>query len=364
MPAQTVIKVRRDSAANWTFADPTLASGEIGFETDTNQIKIGNGTDAWTELDYASGGASVEISETAPAEPDAGNVWFNSTDGRAYIYYDSAWVDLNPGIAGPQGTSGVTASTTAPEDTNVLWVDTDEEPDVPVPAGGATGQILAKVSATDYDTAWVPQNLRVFADSTARSAAIPTPTEGMTTYLQSTDLLESWNGSAWVSPTPAIPAAVTPGLVFISSTTIPSAVTSVTVPNVFNSTYDHYRIQLQGSSNTTNGTRLRLAFSGSSASYYGGGIQTLFSSGAVSSNWDNNVARFNNIGNNNEMYVDVFNPFLTRSTRVAAAFFTTVAAGHYAGYILDSNSSTGFTISVEGGTMTGGTIVVYGYRKV
>ena len=210
MPAQTVIKVRRDTAANWTFADPTLASGEIGFETDTNQIKIGNGTDAWTALDYTSGGASVEISETAPAEPNEGNVWFNSTDGRAYIYYDSTWVDLNPGIAGPQGTSGITYSTTAPVNTNVLWLDTDEEPDVPVPAGGATGQILAKVSATDYDTAWVPQNVRVFADAAARSAAIPSPTEGMYAHLNDTDELTYYDGSAWVNriPTPPTPAWV------------------------------------------------------------------------------------------------------------------------------------------------------------
>jgi hypothetical protein len=112
MPAQTVIQIRRDTAANWESTDPTLASGEIGFDTTNNQIKIGNGSDEWTVLDYASGGASVQISETAPADPDAGNVWFNSTDGRAYIYYDSVWVDLNPGIAGPPGK--FTVSETAP----------------------------------------------------------------------------------------------------------------------------------------------------------------------------------------------------------------------------------------------------------
>jgi hypothetical protein len=114
MPAQTVIQIRRDTAANWESTDPTLASGEIGFDTTNNQIKIGNGSDEWTVLDYASGGASVQISETAPTDPDAGNVWFNSTDGRAYIYYDSVWVDLNPGIAGPAGK--FTVSETAPED--------------------------------------------------------------------------------------------------------------------------------------------------------------------------------------------------------------------------------------------------------
>ena len=104
MPAQTVIQVRRDTAANWTSVNPTLAAGEIAFESDTNLLKIGNGSTAWATLPYASGagGASVEISETAPSEPEAGDVWFNSTDGRAYIYYDSTWVDLNPGIAGPE----------------------------------------------------------------------------------------------------------------------------------------------------------------------------------------------------------------------------------------------------------------------
>lgn len=112
MPAQTVIQIRRDTAANWTSTNPTLASGEIGFDTTNNQIKIGNGSTLWNALDYASGGASVQISETAPADPDAGNVWFNSTDGRAYIYYDSVWVDLNPGIAGPAGK--FTVSATAP----------------------------------------------------------------------------------------------------------------------------------------------------------------------------------------------------------------------------------------------------------
>jgi hypothetical protein len=113
MPAQTVIQLRRDTAANWESADSVLAAGEIGFDSTNNQIKIGDGTTAWTVLPYASGasGASVEISETAPADPEAGDVWFDSTDGRAYIYYDSFWVDLNPGVAGPAGPAGPTGST-------------------------------------------------------------------------------------------------------------------------------------------------------------------------------------------------------------------------------------------------------------
>ena len=46
------IQLRRDTAANWTSANPTLASGEFGLETDTDQFKVGDGTTAWTSLGY------------------------------------------------------------------------------------------------------------------------------------------------------------------------------------------------------------------------------------------------------------------------------------------------------------------------
>ena len=46
------IQLRRDTAANWTSANPILASGEFGLETDTDQFKVGDGTTAWTSLAY------------------------------------------------------------------------------------------------------------------------------------------------------------------------------------------------------------------------------------------------------------------------------------------------------------------------
>ena len=48
------IQVRRGSASQWTTANPTLASGEVGFETDTKKIKVGDGSTAWTSLAYAT----------------------------------------------------------------------------------------------------------------------------------------------------------------------------------------------------------------------------------------------------------------------------------------------------------------------
>ena len=53
----TKIQIRRDTAANWTSNDPILSIGEQGFETDTNKMKIGDGTTAWTTLPYMAGGA-------------------------------------------------------------------------------------------------------------------------------------------------------------------------------------------------------------------------------------------------------------------------------------------------------------------
>lgn len=50
----TQIKLRRDTAANWTLEDPTLAQGEPGFETDTGLLKIGDGTSIWSVLSYTT----------------------------------------------------------------------------------------------------------------------------------------------------------------------------------------------------------------------------------------------------------------------------------------------------------------------
>ena len=47
------IKQRCDTAANWTAANPVLFKGELGIEIDTMKTKIGDGTTAWTSLQYS-----------------------------------------------------------------------------------------------------------------------------------------------------------------------------------------------------------------------------------------------------------------------------------------------------------------------
>lgn len=77
-----IIQHVRGTAAAWTAANPVLAAGEIGVETDTGRIKVGNGTTAWNSLSYPTlaistiGVAVAEHQVSHPAIPDAGHLNF------------------------------------------------------------------------------------------------------------------------------------------------------------------------------------------------------------------------------------------------------------------------------------------------
>ena len=59
-------KQRRDTAANWTSANPTLLAGEIGIESDTGYWKAGDGSTVWNSLAYLSGlGGEIPVSRLA-----------------------------------------------------------------------------------------------------------------------------------------------------------------------------------------------------------------------------------------------------------------------------------------------------------
>lgn len=61
MAVVTQIQIRRGTASQWTSANPVLAAGEQGFETDTGKLKIGNGSSAWNSLSYLGSGTVTSI---------------------------------------------------------------------------------------------------------------------------------------------------------------------------------------------------------------------------------------------------------------------------------------------------------------
>lgn len=47
-----LIKFRRGTLSQWSLANPVLAAGEVVLETNTNQVKIGDGTSSYNSLPY------------------------------------------------------------------------------------------------------------------------------------------------------------------------------------------------------------------------------------------------------------------------------------------------------------------------
>ncbi len=124
-----IIQLRRDTAANWTSNNPTLANGEFGYETDTDKMKIGDGSTAWTSLGYWNDLTSATETITAGESLVSGNVVqlkstgkYNKTDANAEatssgrlvlsIATISADATGNALVKGDYTTTGLTAGDT------------------------------------------------------------------------------------------------------------------------------------------------------------------------------------------------------------------------------------------------------------
>jgi len=115
MPVQTQMQVRRGTASSWTSTNPTLAAGELGFETDTGKFKIGNGSSTWTALLYAGGGQSslttyqytATAAQTTFSGADANGNTLAYTVGAVQVYLNGALLQNTADYAATNGTSVV-----------------------------------------------------------------------------------------------------------------------------------------------------------------------------------------------------------------------------------------------------------------
>jgi hypothetical protein len=83
------IQLRRDTAAAWTAANPVLAAGEPGIETDTGRMKIGNGAAAWALLPYSGGGLNVNDT----AKVDKSIVYYSASEDA--FKADPTWTTIS-----------------------------------------------------------------------------------------------------------------------------------------------------------------------------------------------------------------------------------------------------------------------------
>lgn len=157
------------------------------------------------------------------------------------------------------------------------------------------------------------------------------------------------------------------GLTLVTSASIGTAVSSVTVSNVFSSKYDNYKIIISGGAASTD-VDLSFQLNGSTSGYYRSFIYSNWVTSSALADVAANTDRIRYIGagspNTLNASFDVLNPYLTKHTSVLSAGMT---YGTYAGVVNGihsvATSYSGFVITPAGGTISGGTIRVYGYRN-
>jgi hypothetical protein len=174
-----------------------------------------------------------------------------------------------------------------------------------------------------------------------------------------------WNGAAWQQVSGGT-AVGNSGLVFVKQQTIGTAVASVLVDNAFSATYDNYLIQIHGGVASTN-SELRIQMGSTVSGYY---YQLLYASFAntplaegtkTAANW-----LYSGTGTTSGLALNcqIFNPNLATRTRLFAPYFSgTADAGNVSGLLDNATQYTAFTVVTNTGTITGGSITVYGYRK-
>ena len=224
-----------------------------------------------------------------------------------------------------------------------------------------TGQVLTAQQQTEINT-----GIPVFADSSARDAAFggtgeKVLAEGQYAYLEDTNATQFYDGSTWR------PVGVSPGLVFISATTIGSAVSSVTVSGAFSSTYDSYRILLTGGQGSNVGQALELQLGATVTGYYAAYSGVTYSTGAAFLATDNNATGWKRVGgtltSGLSSDITLHGPNLAKNTYFTGGIIITTSARTAQGYLANTTQYTDFTIIAGVGTLTGGEIRVYGYAN-
>jgi hypothetical protein len=208
----------------------------------------------------------------------------------------------------------------------------------------------------------------VFATTVTRDAAFggageKVLAEGQLCYLSDSNIVQYYDGAAWATVGPA-PS----GLTLVSATTIGSAVSSVTVSSAFSSTYENYFVTVSGGV-TSAACRFLLTLGSTSTGYYYAGTATTFA-GTNSVIAGSNVASFAYTGGGNTSNISsnfyLYSPNLAKNT-----FYSTVSTGistgdsaiPQGGFLNDTTQYTAFTLTPNTGTITGGTIRVYGLAK-
>ena len=156
------------------------------------------------------------------------------------------------------------------------------------------------------------------------------------------------------------------GLTLVTAQTIGTTVSSVTVTGAFSATYDAYKILLTGGAASANHTMF-FKLGASTTGYYQAQAGINYSTGVVTGRANSNDSSWTRTGTGNssglEMIMDINNPFLAKYTYFSCGVAYNDEGAQTNGFHGVATSYTDFTITPSTGTLTGGTIRVYGYQN-
>jgi hypothetical protein len=215
-----------------------------------------------------------------------------------------------------------------------------------------------------------PGSIDNFTDPLSNSALSSPSHAGQHSDLNdAVEKIETYMGLVKVIPTSVSSAGGTAATLAANGTvTIGTGNTSVTVSGAFSSLYDSYKIVLSGGTSSATNV-LRVTFGSATTAYYWSFLYSVYGTTTASADTGNNAGFINYCGQlspvGNAAEINVMNPFLVANTYVTSA--TYFGGGTYGGSLNGGHSSavshTSFTLTCNAGTMTGGSIRVYGYRN-
>jgi len=192
------------------------------------------------------------------------------------------------------------------------------------------------------------------------TGTVASPFDGQVVYETDNNRVMAYDGSSWETVGPT-------GLVLVSTTTIGSAVSSVTVSNAFSATYDNYKIIVVGGAGSTSAP-LYLTLGATATGYYYAGFNCSWTGTSSFDNGSNAVKWM--VGRQTTDLLDanfeLLNPYASDQTVYVGSFAQVRTDGYwhtFGGYLNNTTSYTDFTIAPSTGTMTGGEIRVYGYKN-
>jgi hypothetical protein len=156
------------------------------------------------------------------------------------------------------------------------------------------------------------------------------------------------------------------GLWLVKTQAVGSGVSSVTVTDAFSADYDNYLITVSGGVGSTE-SYFQMTLGASVTGYYQARQGIVYATGARSDGKDNNAAAWTAVGsvstNALSMYLSINNPFLAKYTQQSGNYVSATSGVIQNGEHQVATSYSSFTITTASGTITGGTIRVYGYRN-